>query len=60
MPGFGTMWNFTIFFPKGGPSNYKEDYANITFFINNLFWTEQEIQRNQNIFRKSLGWSLNH
>ena len=36
------LWNFTKFSPKRGSRNYKENYANITFFFNNLFWTEQE------------------
>ena len=47
-----TCENFTKFSPKRGSRNYKKNYANITFFDNNKFWTEQEIQRNQNIFNR--------
>ena len=55
---FKSSWSFTKFSPKRRFRNYKENYTNITFFFNNLFWTEQETQRNQNIFRKSRAWSF--
>ena len=49
--GFGTIWNFTKFCPTRGSRNYKENYANITFF-HNKFLTEQETQKKSNYIQK--------
>ena len=58
IPTWSHLWNFTKFSPKTRCRNYKKNYANITFFHNNWFWTEQETQRNQIMFRKSRALSL--
>ena len=39
------MWNFTNFSPKRGSRSNKKNYANVTFYHNNKFWTEQESKK---------------